>query len=271
MSKLRKCPNCGGAVYDAPDHDFCMYCGQALTLPAVETDEQEELRPKKKQTLAAVLMVIPTLVVMSMDFGFTLASELSRLFLAIGNVLYIAAWAVLLAAASNKATRMAVFIALGVNGLQLIIEQMDIFAGDSIFLIILSVALNVAYVYMYSLIAQNNYLRLENRIWVNMLPVILCSFFAFNICWSALKDCQSFQNFILYDRAYYGCWSLLANVLQLIALWKLARCEAFSGKYDDAAAPDYMPFNKYVAAVFVVPAAVVLAMYLLYAFEEVFV
>jgi hypothetical protein len=50
----------------------------------------------------------------------------------------------------------------------------------------------------------------------------------------------------------------------IFSYWKLARCEAFAGKYDAEAETDFRPFNKWMAMAVVVPVVIAIAMIVIY-------
>jgi hypothetical protein len=50
----------------------------------------------------------------------------------------------------------------------------------------------------------------------------------------------------------------------IFSYWKLARCEAFSGKYDGEAVVDFSPVNKWMAMAVVVPVVIAIAMIVIY-------
>ena len=51
----------------------------------------------------------------------------------------------------------------------------------------------------------------------------------------------------------------------------LMQFQSFGGKYDETAEPNFSPFNRWMAAAFVVPSIVTLAIYLLYANSNLFI
>lgn len=52
--------------------------------------------------------------------------------------------------------------------------------------------------------------------------------------------------------------------METIACWKLARCEAFAGKYDAEAETDFRPLNKWVVMAIVVPIITAVALVVIY-------
>ena len=50
----------------------------------------------------------------------------------------------------------------------------------------------------------------------------------------------------------------------IFSYWKLARSEAFSGKYDGEAVVDFSPVNKWTVTAVIVPIVIAIAMIVIY-------
>jgi hypothetical protein len=124
----------------------------------------------------------------------------------------------------------------------------------------------------------NAQLSKNNKKWVNVVAAINCISLSFNTVNIFVGDYLSMlfkdDNFFAhyyFSAGYLNYWVLVSGVLHVIGLCKLARSEAFGGKYDETAEPNFSPFNRWMAAAFVVPSIVTLAIYLLYANSNLFI
>ena len=57
---------------------------------------------------------------------------------------------------------------------------------------------------------------------------------------------------------------MILTLMCIFSYWKLARSEAFSGKYDGEAVPDFSPVNKWTVMALVVPIVIVVALVVIY-------
>lgn len=244
------------------------------------TDGQH--RPKAVQTVVAVLFVVQALLSM---FGASLllalgqSMELSYLISDGGYALLAVCWAMLAMHANNKATRLAMLIMAGANIVfvfLLFLNFQQIIVGDVINVI--SVIWLLAILYSLSLVMTNAQLSKNNKKWVNVVAAINCISLSFNTVNIFVGDYLSMlfkgDNFLAHNyfsAGYLNYWVLVSGVLHVIGLCKLARSEAFGGKYDETAEPNFSPFNRWMAAAFVVPSIVTLAIYLLYANSNLFI
>lgn len=241
------------------------------------TDGQH--RPKAVQTVVAVLFVVQALLSM---FGASLllalgqSMELSYLISDGGYALLAVCWAMLAMQANNKATRLAMLIMAGVDIVfvfVLFLNFQQLIVGAVINAICL-----LAVLYSLSLVMTNAQLSQNNKKWVNVVVAINCislSFSTVNIFvgdyLSMLFKGDNFLAHYYFSGGYLNYWVWVTTVLHVIGLCKLARSEAFGGKYDEIAEPNFSPFNRWMAAAFVVPSIVTLAIYLLYANSNLFI
>lgn len=244
------------------------------------TDGQH--RPKAVQTTVAVLFVVQALLSMFGVFilvALGLSVQLSYFISDGGYALLAVCWAMLAMQANNKATRLAMLIMAGVDivfvfVLFLNFQQLIVGAViDAICVIYL-----LAVLYSLSLVMTNAQLSQNNKKWVNVVVAINCislSFSTVNIFVGdylsmLFKGDNSLAHYY-FSGGYLNYWVLVSGVLHVIGLCKLARSEAFGGKYDETAEPNFSPFNRWMAAAFVVPSIVTLAIYLLYANSNLFI
>lgn len=241
------------------------------------TDGQH--RPKAVQTVVAVLFVVQALLSM---FGASLllalgqSMELSYLISDGGYALLAVCWAMLAMQANNKATRLAMLIMAGVDIVfvfVLFLNFQQLIVGAVINAICL-----LAVLYSLSLVMTNAQLSQNNKNWVNVVAAINCISLSFNTVNIFVGDYLSMlfkgDNFLAhyyFSAGYLNYWVLVSGVLHVIGLCKLARSEAFGGKYDETAEQNFSPFNRWMAAAFVVPSIVTLAIYLLYANSNLFI
>ena len=241
------------------------------------TDGQH--RPKAVQTVVAVLFVVQALLSM---FGASLllalgqSMELSYLISDGGYALLAVCWAMLAMHANNKAIRLAMLIMAGVDIVfvfVLFLNFQQLIVGAVINAICL-----LAVLYSLSLVMTNAQLSKNNKKWVNVVAAINCISLSFNTVNIFVGDYLSMlfkdDNFFAhyyFSAGYLNYWVLVSGVLHVIGLCKLARSEAFGGKYDETAEPNFSPFNRWMAAAFVVPSIVTLAIYLLYANSNLFI
>ena len=243
------------------------------------TDGQH--RPKAVQTTVAVLFVVQALLSMFgvsilVALGLSVSVQLSYFISAGGSALLTVCWAMLAMQANNKATRLAMLIMAGVDIVfvfVLFLNFQQLIVGAVINAICL-----LAVLYSLSLVMTNAQLSQNNKNWVNVVAAINCislSFFTVHIFvddyLSMLFIGDNFHAHYYFSGGYLNYWVWVTTVLHVIGLCKLARSEAFGGKYDEIAEPNLSPFNRWMAAAFVVPSIVTLAIYLLYANSNLFI
>ncbi len=243
------------------------------------TDGQH--RPKAVQTTVAVLFVVQALLSMFGVFilvalGLSVSVQLSYFISGGGYALLAVCWAMLAMQANNKATRLAMLIMAGVDIVfvfVLFLNFQQLIVGAVINAICL-----LAVLYSLSLVMTNAQLSQNNKNWVNVVVAINCislSFSTVNIFvgdyLSMLFKGDNFLAHYYFSGGYLNYWVWVTTVLHVIGLCKLARSEAFGGKYDETAEPNLSPFNRWMAAAFVVPSIVTLAIYLLYANSNLFI
>ena len=271
MYQLRKCSQCGKTVYNTADHAYCMYCGEPLEDSlSINEETIEDFSPCKKQYIAALLLVLAIILNNSLVKGLLAASDwvktdtVDLLPSLISSVFYLGGLLILCKVASNKASRIATYVLMGsivisMSHSLLMYAALNEVIGCYILLAIFPVISIICFIYAISLVAQNNYLSWNSRIWINILPITTMSF---PILFFAGISASSLINGEFISVYLYAVWSFILSILEIVAVTKLALCEAFSGKYDSLSIGNYMPFNKYMAAMLVTPTVIMLAVYL---------
>ena len=249
------------------------------------TDGQH--RPKAVQTTVAVLFVVQALLSRFGEFilvalGLSLSVEQSYFFISGGvSALLAVCWAMLAMQANNKATRLAMLIMAGVNMVSVFVSFLNFQQNivDVIYSVIVDAICLLLVLYSLSLVMTNAQLSQNNKNWVNVVFAIKCISLSFilvgilvGVYISMLFKGDNFLAHHYYSGGYLNYWDCwVTTVLNVIGLCKLARSEAFGGKYDKIAKPNLSPFNRWMAAVFVVPSIVTLAIYLLYTNSNLFI
>lgn len=243
------------------------------------TDGQH--RPKAVQTTVAVLFVVQALLSMFgvsilVALGLSLSVQLSYFISAGGAALLAVCWAMLAMQANNKATRLAMLIMAGVYIVFVFVPFLN-FQQLIVGAVINAICL-LAVLYSLSLVMTNAQLSQNNKKWVNVVVAIICISLSFSTVHIFVDDYLSmlfkgdnFHAHYYFSGGYLKYWVWVTTVLQVIGLCKLARSEVFGGKYDEIAEPNLSPFNRWMAAAFVVPSIVTLAIYLLYANSNLFI
>lgn len=291
MLKLRKCSHCGEIVYDTVDHNNCMYCGEALNaVNRVEVECYEEYSPNSKQKVAAFLFALSVFIPWLANLSFVQqimidtymnatagdTSNSSMILLLsfpyiISDVFFLMGTAILCYCANNKATRISTYILLGFT-----IYDLLMYAGpqqSQVFFWLFEIIPTLAMVYAFGLVSTNNFLSYNNRIWVNLLPVVYCCF-TFMLIFSNILAISVIHNSVyamLMPTVMYNILYSALAILKIVAIWKFARCEAFSAKYNPVSVDDYMPFNKYMASILIAPSVVMLCMYLFFKYGAQFI
>lgn len=239
-----------------------------------------QYRPKAVQTTVAVLFVVQALLTM---FGGTLimaalgpSIQLSNLIFCGGYALLVVCWVMLAVQANNKAIRLAMLILGGVNILIMAVLFLNL--QQQVITAIINVIYYLAALYSLSLVMTNAQMSQNNVKWVNVVAAINCISLSFSTVNIFVGDYlfmlfkgDNFLAHYYFSGGYLNYWVCVATVLHVIGLCKLARSETFGSKYDEAAEPNLSPFNRWMAAAFVVPSIVTLAIYLLYANSNLFI
>lgn len=230
---------------------------QTEEMVAEQTEQviEQGFRPNKKQTAVAVmfvagavLAVLKTLFIMMIPYD-----DLRMLLSCLPNMIFAVSWLMLAFLAVNKAVRVAAFIGTGAMVLSFL------------YYVPVWMIANLGLIYAVSLIVRNCEMAWTSRTWINLIALIASSSLAIFLSriFVKLPDYIPMEHYVLFS-PYNNAWQLLLVALKAVANWKLARSEAFAGKYDGEAVPDFRPVNKWTVMALVVPIVIVVALVVIY-------
>ena len=224
---------------------------------AVPVAEPAELvyKPNKKQTAVAVMFVAgAVLAVLNNLFVMMIPYDDLRMLLScLPNMIFAVSWLMLAFLSVNKAVRVAAFIGTGAMAL-CFLDYVPVW-----------MIANLGLIYAVSLIVRNYEMAWTSRTWINLIALIASSSLAFLLSgiFVKLPDYIPMEHYVLFS-PYNSAWQLLLAALMAVANWQLARSEAFAGKYDGEAVPDFTPVNKWMVMALVVPIVIVVALVVIY-------
>lgn len=238
---------------------------QAEQMAAEQTQQVAEqgFRPNKKQTAVAVMFVTAQVLSLLINLFIVLfPNDNTRLLVQwLPRVLALTCWFGLAFMAVNKAVKVASLVGAGVLFISFASVMPQLMMNKVVMGIVVVLSI-LGYSYLVSLIHRNGRLSANNRTWVNVLPLVYIANAA--VVFAMLFGVEfTFEHWFQYS-AYYSIWYIFLFVMETIACWKLARCEAFSGKYDGEAVVDFSPVNKWMAMAVVVPVVIAIAMIVIY-------
>lgn len=245
---------------------------QAEQMAAEQTQQVAEqgFRPNKKQTAVAVMFVAGAVLTVLNIFSFMMVpyGDLIMLLNWLPNMIFAVSWLMLAFLAVNKAVRVASFIGTGVS-LFAYLYLLPAFAMNKIAQTAIALVIMLALCYAVSLLQTNGGIKGHTKTWVNLiaLEMVLSFSFSLSIISVGLSVGLSYVPVedLYFASPYYSFFSLLIlELMFIISYWKLARCEAFSGKYDGEAVVDFSPVNKWMAMAVVVPVVIAIAMIVIY-------
>lgn len=248
----------------------------------------EAAAPRKKhpcQIIAAVLFTLFMIVSFANVLGITLSvvrtlplSEIEGMGYVgiISGILFIAAFAMLIPLAANKATKNAAILLI-VNGVLSILVytlrdvlhvfgSLDLEINGSTYSVFYFIwpLVNILGVYAFSLILRNNRLDRGVSWWIALLAISYGVELFWNL-WSPIAGLFD-PNYTLWPGNTIACkiFDLLFSILLVTSYIKLARCAAFAGKESAPQLPEkaYSPLNKYMAALLITPAVLILFLWL---------
>lgn len=293
MSIIKCCPRCGEPLNS--DGSYCPYCEQTVEcvdsgdaissqshvfvsddyyfnaqLDGASSSVMAPYKPNDVQTIAGVLMVTGFLGPILFFFLQSFFSELiwsltdfqqALIFLFIPAALSLIGTILLIWKASNMAIRVAAvgFMVYFLTRLFWFLFNMLPQPASGC----LSIMVCLGGIYSLSLVFGNSQLSSDNKVWISLLCVI-CSM---DILTAGLGlgqflfyEEESFYSSVLYD----FFMNYILGAFYAISIWKLARCEAFSGIYDAAHDNDFSPQNKWMAMSVIYPIVTGLALYFYY-------
>lgn len=238
---------------------------QTEQMVAEQTQQVAEqgFRPNKKQTTVAVMFVIAQVLYLIINlFIVFFPNDNTRLLVQwLPRVLALTCWFGLAFMAVNKAVKVASLVGAGVLFISFASVMPQLIMNKVVMGIVVVLSI-LGYSYLVSLIHRNGRLSANNRTWVNVLPLVYIANAA--VVFAMLFGVEfTFEHWFQYS-AYYNIWYIFLFVMETIACWKLARCEAFAGKYDAEAETDFRPLNKWVVMAIVVPIITAVALVVIY-------
>lgn len=238
---------------------------QAEQMAAEQTQQVAEqgFRPNKKQTAVAVLFVTAQVLSLLINlFIVFFPNDNTRLLVQwLPRVLALTCWFGLAFMAVNKAVKVASLVGAGVLFISFASVMPQLMMNKVVMGIVVVLSI-LGYSYLVSLIHRNGRLSANNRTWVNVLPLVYIANAA--VVFAMLFGVEfTFEHWFQYS-AYYNIWYIFLFVMETIACWKLARCEAFAGKYNAEAETDFRPLNKWVVMAIVVPIITAVALVVIY-------
>lgn len=238
---------------------------QAEQMAAEQTQQVAEqgFRPNKKQTAVAVMFVTAQVLSLLINLFIVLfPNDNTRLLVQwLPRVLALTCWFGLAFMAVNKAVKVASLVGAGVLFISFASVMPQLMMNKVVMGIVVVLSI-LGYSYLVSLIHRNGRLSANNRTWVNVLPLVYIANAA--VVFAMLFGVEfTFEHWFQYS-AYYSIWYIFLFVMETIACWKLARCEAFSGKYDGEAETDFRPLNKWVVMAIVVPIITAVVLVVIY-------
>ena len=238
---------------------------QAEQMAAEQTQQVAEqgFRPNKKQTAVAVMFVTAQVLSLLINLFIVLfPNDNTRLLVQwLPRVLALTCWFGLAFMAVNKAVKVASLVGAGVLFISFASVMPQLMVNKVVMGIVVVLSI-LGYSYLVSLIHRNGRLSANNRTWVNVLPLVYIANAA--VVFAMLFGVEfTFEHWFQYS-AYYTIWYIFLFVMETIACWKLASCEAFAGKYDAEAETDFRPLNKWVVMAIVVPIITAVALVVIY-------
>lgn len=301
MIGQRFCSYCGQRASTDPGQRFCQFCGKPFDTTATQTpyaappmmgnNDAQMPQPQATampsftaykanwwQDLASVIFFI-TLV-----GQFVLRKFFPELYyyfpdsteydVGIGRfvpLLMAGGAAFLLSGAKNSATRVALIIWIVVYVINGFFEFFppEISSASSFEIQqAMYFVLGAVLVYAYSLIDQNNTMPASCRTWLNVLVIMGITSCILTFVMFVYVVFENYLVFTAIERIWYPSTSVfymyLGLILQMCALWVLARSEVFSGPYDYRKSCNFSPLNRMMALTIIFPIVFSLLIFLLY-------
>ena len=239
-------------------------------------DTPATFKPNKKQTTVAVLLVVAgVLGVLRTSLANLIPyGDLSALLLGcMPFVLYLLGWLMLSFMAVNKAVKVGAAIGVGVHALNVVFSAIPSLNMNEFAVVMYLILTLLGICYCVSLIQNNGGVQGRSKAWINLFALdYVFSFSVFFYNFLFMQEWIDQYEGIFYPvlqhvfslSTYFTIWNLILMVLMIFAYWNLARCEAFSGKYDAEAVPNFSPLNKWMAMAVIVPVVIVVALAVIY-------
>lgn len=227
---------------------------------------EQGFRPNKKQAAVAVMFVAGAVLTVLKTLFFMMIpyEDLRMLLSCLPNMIFAVSWLMLAFLAVNKAVRVASFIGAGVS-LFACLYMVHVFAMNDIAQSAISLVNTLVICYAVGLLQTNGGIKGHTKTWVNLIALEAILPFSLGLSVLFIDLHYLSVEHIYFASPYYNCFSLLILMLMCIfSYWKLARSEAFAGKYDGEAVPDFSPVNKWTVMALVVPIVIVVALVVIY-------
>jgi len=243
---------------------------------------ESEYKPKAIQTVAALLMAIPSLFMIIFPFIYfnylidgyeENAMERFRLFMTLSELLIAIGFALLIPVACNKAVKVATIslmcLIIFEECLHVAIFNHILQMSEAVGYIV-DILIQLGYIYLFALIINNCSLSTTNRSWINLICVVYAMVVLHHtILWQESfndavdLDILQKEDDFLFSSLYTYFWYLL-RILMIVTYWNFARCEAFNGQYDKDYKCNFLPLNKWMAMAVIAPFVTGVALYLYY-------
>ena len=239
---------------------------EQMAAEQAEQVAEQGFRPNKKQTAVAVMFVAgAVLAVLNSLFGLLIPyGDLIMLLNWLPKMILAVSWLMLAFMAVNKAVRVASFIGAGVS-LFACLYLLPAFAMNNIAQTAIALVIMLALCYAVGLLQTNGGIKGHTKTWVNLIALEMVLSFSLGLSALCIDLPYDLTEHLYFASPYYKFFSLMILTLMCIfSYWKLARSEAFSGKYDGEAVPDFSPVNKWTVMALVVPIVIVVALVVIY-------
>lgn len=219
---------------------------------------------RRRQTAASVLYVLGAVIanclpklllsIFSSFYDYSLSFRIYASCSVLSEMFYLLAFALLLKTCSNNASKVGLWVLIGIrtfniidSSVSLVIFNQHFISSDIIPISIrISLFMYVLPLYAYSLVFRNNRMDSQLRSWTNLLVV----FTVLNpIFWSThfyLFEEIDFEWQYCVGTTPYSIIGYLSRILLLIAMVKLMRSDVFSGNHREVAEKPYTPLNRYL-------------------------
>ena len=241
---------------------------QTEQMAAEQTEQviEQGFRPNKKQTAVAVLfvagavlVVLNNLFIMMIPLG-----DLRMLLNCLPKMIFAVSWLMLAFLAVNKAVRVASFIGAGAS-LFAYLYLLPAVAMNSVAQSAIALINMLGICYAVGLLQTNGGIKGHTKTWVNLIALEMVVVFSLGLSALCIDLPYDLTEHLYFASPYYKFFSLMILTLMCIfSYWKLARCEAFAGKYDAEAETDFRPLNKWVVMAIVVPIITAVALVVIY-------
>lgn len=241
---------------------------QTEQMAAEQTEQviEQGFRPNKKQTAVAVMFVVGSVLAVLNIFSFMMIpyGDLIMLLSCLPKMILAVSWLMLALLAVNKAVRVASFIGAGVS-LFACLYLLPAFAMNNIAQTAIALVIMLALCYAVGLLQTNGGIKGHTKTWVNLIALEMVVVFSLGLSALCIDLPYDLTEHLYFASPYYKFFSLMILTLMCIfSYWKLARSEAFAGKYDGEAVPDFSPVNKWTVMALVVPIVIVVALVVIY-------